>query len=186
MYTGSTLLSLEQYALDDDGGTDNTSICTFEAVAGTTYYSAVAGYNAKTGTINLSWEQTIELLPNLMFPIREKWPQPVFLSNVTGGVVSVNSFDCGETVYLNVAFGNDGDISTINEFTIIMEVMNENGELIHEIELKVAEIVKNSLSNGYNYINLKNQIILELNPFINNLTGRRPIILPVIMEVNKA
>jgi len=64
-------------------------------------------------------------------------------------------------------------------------LVNENGELIHEIELKVAEIVKNSLSNGYNYINLKNQIILELNPFINNLTGRRPIILPVIMEVKK-
>ena len=64
-------------------------------------------------------------------------------------------------------------------------LVNENGELIHEIELKVTEIVKNSLTKGYNYINLKNQIILELNPFINNLTGRRPIILPVIMEVKK-
>ena len=32
---------------------------------------------------------------------------------------------------------------------------------------------------------LKNQIILELLPFINELTGRRPIILPVIMEVNR-
>jgi len=64
-------------------------------------------------------------------------------------------------------------------------LVNENGELIHEIELKVTEIVNNSLSNGYNYINLKNQIILELNPFINNLTGRRPIILPVIMEVKR-
>ena len=30
---------------------------------------------------------------------------------------------------------------------------------------------------------MKNQIILELNPYINELTGRRPIILPVIMEV---
>ena len=28
-------------------------------------------------------------------------------------------------------------------------------------------------------------IILELLPFINELTGRRPIILPVIMEVNR-
>ena len=64
-------------------------------------------------------------------------------------------------------------------------LVNENGELIHEIELKVTEIVKNSLTKAYNYINLKNQIILELNPFINNLTGRRPIILPVIMEVKK-
>ena len=57
--------------------------------------------------------------------------------------------------------------------------------LIHEIENKVSEIVKNSLQNGYSYINLKNQIILELNPFINGLTGRRPIILPVIMEVKR-
>ena len=64
-------------------------------------------------------------------------------------------------------------------------LVNENVELIHEIENKVSEIVRNSLSNGYNYINLKNQIILELNPFINNLTGRRPIILPVIMEVKR-
>ena len=45
--------------------------------------------------------------------------------------------------------------------------------------------VKNSLKDGYSYINLKNQIILELNPFINNITGRRPIILPVIMEVKR-
>ncbi len=64
-------------------------------------------------------------------------------------------------------------------------LVNENGELIHEIEKKVSEIVRNTLASGYNYINLKNQIILELNPFINNLTGRRPIILPVIMEIKK-
>ena len=64
-------------------------------------------------------------------------------------------------------------------------LVNENVELIHEIENKVSEIVKNSLKEGYSYINLKNQIILELNPFIINLTGRRPIILPVIMEVKK-
>ena len=64
-------------------------------------------------------------------------------------------------------------------------MVNENVELIHEIENKVSEIVTNSLKEGYNYINLKNQIILELNPFIINLTGRRPIILPVIMEVKR-
>ncbi len=62
-------------------------------------------------------------------------------------------------------------------------LVNENVELIHNIENKVSNIVKNSLHNGYNYINLKNQIILELNPYIIEMTGRRPIILPVIMEV---
>jgi len=64
-------------------------------------------------------------------------------------------------------------------------MVNENKELIQNIENKVSEIVKSSLSNGYNYLNLKNQIILELNPYLINLTGRRPIILPVIMEVKK-
>lgn len=63
-------------------------------------------------------------------------------------------------------------------------LVNENAELINKIERKISEIVKNNLaSKNYNYLDLKSQIILELSPFINNLTGRHPIILPVIMEV---
>ena len=62
-------------------------------------------------------------------------------------------------------------------------LINENIELIQKIEDKVTSIVNNTIKTSYNYLDLKNQIILELNPFINNLTGRRPIILPVIMEV---
>ena len=64
-------------------------------------------------------------------------------------------------------------------------LVNENADLIREIENKVAEIVNKSLSNKYSITDLKNQIILELNLFINEKTGRRPMILPVIMEVKK-
>lgn len=62
-------------------------------------------------------------------------------------------------------------------------LVNENAGLIYKIENKVTEIVNKTIKQTYNYIDLKNQIILELNPFINELTGRRPIILPVIMEI---
>ncbi len=66
-------------------------------------------------------------------------------------------------------------------------MVNENPELISKIEHKVSLIVNKCLAQApYNYTDLKNQIILELCPFINELTGRRPIILPVIMEVNRA
>lgn len=66
-------------------------------------------------------------------------------------------------------------------------LVNENTELIQKIERKVSEIVNNSLStSAYNYTDLRNQIILELHPFISELTGRHPIILPVIMEVKVA
>ncbi len=65
-------------------------------------------------------------------------------------------------------------------------LVNENQELMTKIEHKISEIVNNFLKTSlYNYTDLKNQIILELLPYINELTGRRPIILPVIMEVNK-
>ncbi len=65
-------------------------------------------------------------------------------------------------------------------------LVNENPELMTKIEHKIGDIVNNFLKSSiYNYTDLKNQIILELLPFINELTGRRPIILPVIMEVNK-
>ncbi len=66
-------------------------------------------------------------------------------------------------------------------------LVNENQELIAKIEHKIADITNTFLlKNPYNYTDLKNQIILELLPFINDLTGRKPIILPVIMEVNQA
>lgn len=96
--------------------------------------------------------------------------------------------------------GNDGILLTIlniNPFTKKLLIkpnvttrgfimVNENGELINQIERKVTHIVNNALENSnYSYTDLRNQIILELHPFINDLTGRRPIILPVIMEVKE-
>ena len=65
--------------------------------------------------------------------------------------------------------------------------VNENLELMNKIENRITQIVNDYLFKSiYSYTDLKNQIIFELLPFINDLTGRRPIILPVIMEVNQA
>ncbi len=66
-------------------------------------------------------------------------------------------------------------------------MVNENAELIEKIERKITSIVKDALQkNTYSYTDLKNQIILDLYPYINSLTGRHPMILPVIMEVRQA
>lgn len=65
-------------------------------------------------------------------------------------------------------------------------LVNENLDLIRKIEERITFITNDFLSkNDYSYIDLKNQIILELLPYINKLIGRRPIVLPVIMEINK-
>ena len=49
-------------------------------------------------------------------------------------------------------------------------MVNENPELINKIERKITDIVNKYLTTStYNYTDLKNQIILELYPYINEL-----------------
>ena len=64
-------------------------------------------------------------------------------------------------------------------------LVNENQALIKDIENKVTEITNNALKNKVNITDLKNLIILELSMYINKITGRRPMVLPVVMEVTK-
>ena len=66
-------------------------------------------------------------------------------------------------------------------------LVNENEELIHKIENKAEQTITSALANPKStFATLKNDITETLYPYINNLTGRKPIILPVIMEVNQA
>ncbi len=65
-------------------------------------------------------------------------------------------------------------------------IVNENQELIKNLQDKVKNITLKELkNNNFNYTDLKNLIILELNSYIIELTGRRPIILPMVLEANK-
>lgn len=65
-------------------------------------------------------------------------------------------------------------------------LVNENEELIHKIEDKAETIIKSELTNPKTtFQSLKSDITEELYPFINNLTGRKPIILPIILDIKK-
>lgn len=65
-------------------------------------------------------------------------------------------------------------------------LVNENEELIKKIEDTSTTIIQNVLKNTNNSANeIKPKIISEIIPFIENLTGRRPIILPIITEITK-
>ena len=61
-------------------------------------------------------------------------------------------------------------------------LVNENEELIHKIEDKAETIIKSELINPKTtFQSLKSDITEELYPYINELTGRKPIILPIIL-----
>lgn len=65
-------------------------------------------------------------------------------------------------------------------------LVNENEELIKKIENKAEQIIKADLQEQkVNYNNLKASISEQLYPFINELTGRKPIILPIILDIKR-
>ena len=62
-------------------------------------------------------------------------------------------------------------------------VVNENQDLISNIQRKVKGIVLSEFKkNSLNVTDLKNRIILELKSYIIDSTGRRPIIIPMILD----
>jgi ribonuclease J len=62
-------------------------------------------------------------------------------------------------------------------------VVNDNQELIKQIQNKSAEIINQELDKpNFSLTDLKNRIILELNAYVIELTGRRPIIIPMILS----
>lgn len=65
-------------------------------------------------------------------------------------------------------------------------LINENEAIIKQIETIAEAVIQNKLKeNAVTFNDIKTQITSELFPFIYNLTGRKPIILPVILDIKK-
>jgi ribonuclease J len=78
-------------------------------------------------------------------------------------------------------------LGKVNITTRGFVLVNENEELLKEIENKAFEVIVKELKNKkFNYIELKNQIVNEISPFIMDRTGRKPIVLPVIMDIKNS
>ena len=64
--------------------------------------------------------------------------------------------------------------------------VNKNEELLKLIEVRSSIVIMEKLKDpNLTYHDLKNTITLSINNYINELTGRHPIILPIIMDVKK-
>ena len=64
-------------------------------------------------------------------------------------------------------------------------LVNDNIALLKKLESLAKDAINSKIKTGTNYSDMKNEIINVLSNYINTHTGRRPIILPVIMDVKK-
>ncbi|MBD9085463.1 ribonuclease J [bacterium] len=63
--------------------------------------------------------------------------------------------------------------------------VNENEELLKQLEKISKEAILNKLNNQINYNDIKNEIISIVSDYAYEKTGRKPIVLPVIMDIKK-
>ena len=88
-------------------------------------------------------------------------------------------------------------IITTIEFYLLSKIINKKVYIMLLISLMFFPLIYPTYNSFFLFLSsinffllkaelpFKDEIILELNPFISSLTGRRPIILPVIMEVKR-
>jgi ribonuclease J len=90
------------------------------------------------------------------------------------------------SVILNIDSKNRKMLLEPNITTRGFVIVNDNQELLKEIQTKISTIVLNELEkDSFSETDLKNKIILEINSYIIESTGRRPIIIPIILDIEK-
>ena len=64
--------------------------------------------------------------------------------------------------------------------------INKNEELLKKIEVKSSLIIMDKLKeDNVTFVDLRNALTLQISSYVNELTGRRPIILPIISDIKK-
>lgn len=126
---------------------------------------------------------------NGSIPINDIYVDGKRIGDIGGTVIKdrkIMSTDGVLVVILNIDTNRHRLLIEPNVTTRGFVVVNENGELLNNIQNKVKTIAISELhKNNFTLTDLKNRIILELNSYIIETTGRRPIIMPMILETKE-
>ena len=124
------------------------------------------------------------------FPCYDIYVDGNRIGDVGGAVIKdrkIMSNDGILVLVCNVDIKKKKLLGKVNQATRGFVLVNENEELLTQIENKAEEVVKRELSNKrFNIADLKNKIITDVNDFIIEKTGRKPIIMPVIMDIKSS
>lgn len=64
-------------------------------------------------------------------------------------------------------------------------LVNDNQEMLHKMEEISKRSIVSKLDKTNNYADIKAEVIAQILPFVYETTGRKPIILPIIMDIKK-
>lgn len=107
------------------------------------------------------------------------------ISNAVMKDRKIMSSDGIVVVIANIDMTNNELLGTPNITTRGFVLVNENIELLKELEMISKKAILSKLKKHINYSEVKSEIIYQLSNYILEKTGRKPIILPVIMDIKK-
>ena len=88
-------------------------------------------------------------------------------------------------VIANIDTKNKKLLGNINITTRGFVYVQENYELINTLEAKAKKIVLDNIKDHVVFNEIKSELITELSSYIYEVTGRRPIISPVMMDIKR-
>ncbi len=88
-------------------------------------------------------------------------------------------------VIINIDMKNGNLLAHPNIITRGFVLVNDNLDLLKKLEFLAKEAINEKIKTGLNYSDIKAEVINVLSNYINLHTGRKPIILPVIMDIKK-
>ncbi len=122
-------------------------------------------------------------------PITDVYIDGNRIGDVKNIVIRDRNIMANDGILVIIANINMKDYSLMDNAHIMTRgfvLVNENIKLLNKLQIITNKIIdKNLKNNKLNYSDLKQNIIQELLPYIIKETGRKPIILPVFMEINK-
>lgn len=110
------------------------------------------------------------------------------IGDVSGAVIrdrKIMSSDGIVVVIANIDTINNKLLGNPNITTRGFVLVNENEELLKKLEEISKNAINSKLKEQINYTDIKNEVITQLSSYIFEKTGRKPIILPVIMDIKK-
>lgn len=88
-------------------------------------------------------------------------------------------------VIANIDTNNNVLLGRVNITTRGFVQINENEELLRTLENIAKAAILTKLDKHINYADIKNEIVTNLSSYVFNKTGRKPIILPVVMDIKR-
>ena len=110
------------------------------------------------------------------------------IGDVSGAVMKDRKIMANDgivVVIANVDTTNNTLLTTPNITTRGFVQVNENQEMVKKLEEIAKNAINKKLTKELNYNDIKSKIIEDLSLYIFDITGRKPIILPVIMNIKK-